>query len=238
MVTLSVRAQLWRTHSCVPCSHSCEHLFARAKHECVRHILCVHLLRTDNGLCGGRRENSQVLANHSRFGVTLLLREQRNRRLTQGSADPEYAAHYLTAAYRESRGAFLVALKDVANAMFGMTKLAESVEANRVSLYRALSEQGNPTLSTFNSIIEALNLEVSFSPRISIAPAGAPKKRQLASTNKRLPNSKKCQKTRRAKAARDLMRRPCLEVSGSKHRMAIRRRRPLARSRPHTPATD
>jgi probable addiction module antidote protein len=99
-------------------------------------------------------------------------------------ADPEYAALYLTAAYRESRGAFLVALKDVANAMFGMTKLAESVEANRVSLYRALSEQGNPTLSTLNSIIEALNLEVSFSPRISIAPAGAPRKTRLPGTKK------------------------------------------------------
>jgi DNA-binding phage protein len=32
------------------------------------------------------------------------------------------------------------------------TELAESVEA-RVSLYRALSEQGNRTLSIFNSII-------------------------------------------------------------------------------------
>jgi probable addiction module antidote protein len=80
-------------------------------------------------------------------------------------ADPEYAAHYLTAAYRESRGAFLVALKDVADVRFGMTKLADNVKANRVSLYRSLSEEGNPTLNTFNSIVEAFNLDVSFSPR-------------------------------------------------------------------------
>jgi probable addiction module antidote protein len=85
-------------------------------------------------------------------------------------ANPEYAAHYVTAAYRESSGAFLIALKDVADARFGMTKLAESVKANRVSLYRALSEAGNPTLSTFNSIIEALNLDVSFSARIPAVP--------------------------------------------------------------------
>ena len=53
-------------------------------------------------------------------------------------ADPDYAAHYVTAAYRESCGAFLVALKDVADARFGMTKLADNVKANRVSLYRCL----------------------------------------------------------------------------------------------------
>jgi probable addiction module antidote protein len=94
-------------------------------------------------------------------------------------ADPDYAAHYLTAAYRESRGAFLVALKDVADARFGMTKLAENVKANRVSLYRALSEGGNPTLSTFNSILEALHLDVSFNPR----PVAASNSRPLKSNN-------------------------------------------------------
>jgi hypothetical protein len=41
--------RLWRTHSCVPCSHSCEHVFSpchktrsheceRGTLECVRHI--------------------------------------------------------------------------------------------------------------------------------------------------------------------------------------------------------
>jgi probable addiction module antidote protein len=97
-------------------------------------------------------------------------------------ADPEYAAQYITAAYRESRGAFLVALKDVADAMFGMSKLAHSVRVNRVSLYRALSESGNPTLSTLNAIVEALKLDVSFRPRITAARTvgNRPKKRKSA----------------------------------------------------------
>jgi hypothetical protein len=37
---------MWRAHSCVPCSHSCEHTFClrpqewgRGTHECVRHRL-------------------------------------------------------------------------------------------------------------------------------------------------------------------------------------------------------
>src|ERR1700721_1956122 len=35
----SARAHSWRTHSCVPCSHSCEHLLSRGwrrSHECER----------------------------------------------------------------------------------------------------------------------------------------------------------------------------------------------------------
>jgi probable addiction module antidote protein len=98
-------------------------------------------------------------------------------------ADPEYAAHYVTGAYRESRGTFLIALKDVADAMFGMSKLAESVKSNRVSLYRALSKGGNPTLSTFTSIIDALNLDVCFSPRIPMARASTRKRRRLSPRN-------------------------------------------------------
>ena len=96
--------------------------------------------------------------------------------LSADLADPEYAAHYVTAAYRESCGAFLIALKDVADARFGMTKLAANVKANRVSLYRSLSEGGNPTLSTFDSIIDALDLDVSFSARIPAAPHAKPLK--------------------------------------------------------------
>jgi hypothetical protein len=44
------------------------------------------------------------------------------------------------------------------------------VDASRVSLYRALSQDGNPTLNTFNSIVASLNLDVSFRPRIATAP--------------------------------------------------------------------
>lgn len=110
-------------------------------------------------------------------------------------SDPEYAALYLTAAYRESRGTFLLALRDVADAIFGMTKLAASVEANRVSLYRTLSQDGNPTLSTLNSILESLSLDVSFSPRVAVAPTGASKKRQPALPNTSGSNSKEAAKT-------------------------------------------
>jgi probable addiction module antidote protein len=54
--------------------------------------------------------------------------------------DPEYAAEYLTAARRESRETFLLALRDVAEAQKGMTKVAPRAGVNRENLYRMLSE--------------------------------------------------------------------------------------------------
>jgi probable addiction module antidote protein len=77
-------------------------------------------------------------------------------------ADAEFAAEYLSAAYADSRGAFLVALRDVAEARKGISKIASVAKLNRESLYRALSESGNPTFCTLGSIWEALQLGVKF----------------------------------------------------------------------------
>jgi probable addiction module antidote protein len=75
--------------------------------------------------------------------------------------NPAYAEQYVKAALRESRKAFLIALKDVADARFGMSKLAEQVVMNRESLYRTLSEQGNPRMSTLQSLVDVLGFELT-----------------------------------------------------------------------------
>lgn len=78
---------------------------------------------------------------------------------------PEFAAEYLSAAYSDSRGAFLVALRDVVEARKGMAKVAAQAKVNRESLYRCLSDAGNPTLSTLNSIWNVLGLDIEFKPK-------------------------------------------------------------------------
>jgi probable addiction module antidote protein len=55
-----------------------------------------------------------------------------------------------------------VALRDVAEARKGISKIASVAKLNRESLYRALSESGNPTFCTLGSIWEALQLGVKF----------------------------------------------------------------------------
>ena len=74
---------------------------------------------------------------------------------------PGYAAKYLTAAAADSTEAFLVALRDVASARSGMTKLATAAEVNRVNLYQMLSESGNPGIRNVRAILDALKLRIT-----------------------------------------------------------------------------
>jgi probable addiction module antidote protein len=76
--------------------------------------------------------------------------------------DPTYAGHYLSAAKKDSTEAFLVALRDVAEARLGVSNIAKKTKLNRESLYRTLSEAGNPTLSTLDAVLGALHIEIEF----------------------------------------------------------------------------
>jgi probable addiction module antidote protein len=72
----------------------------------------------------------------------------------------QYAQLYLEAAAKESQETFLLALRDVAEVQKGMAQLAVEADVNRENLYRALSEDGNPTLSTLTSVLDALGMEL------------------------------------------------------------------------------
>jgi probable addiction module antidote protein len=59
---------------------------------------------------------------------------------------------------------FKKALKDVADAQLGgITALSRDVDLNRQSLYRTLSEDGNPRLNTLVKILDALGLRIAVS---------------------------------------------------------------------------
>lgn len=88
--------------------------------------------------------------------------------LNENLADPNFAAAYLTAAIEDADpSVFLLALKDVANVHGGMAKLAETAGLNRESLYRMLSEDGNPRISSLTAILHALGLKLSIAPEKS-----------------------------------------------------------------------
>jgi probable addiction module antidote protein len=81
--------------------------------------------------------------------------------------NPRFAADYLSAAYVDSQEAFLVALRDVAEAQKGITKVAAGAKLNRENLYRMLSKEGNPRLSTLGSVLNALGMDLSVTPKQS-----------------------------------------------------------------------
>ena len=75
--------------------------------------------------------------------------------------DPAYAAEYLSAAAEDSEETFLLALREVAESR-GMSRVAETSELNREGLYRMLSEEGNPRLSSLWALLDAFGLKLAF----------------------------------------------------------------------------
>ena len=81
--------------------------------------------------------------------------------LLQDLAAPAEAAAYLDAALEEgSQEAFLMALRDVAEA-HGMSGVAQGADLNRESMYRMLSKRGNPRLSSLAALLEELGLKLT-----------------------------------------------------------------------------
>jgi len=75
-------------------------------------------------------------------------------------SDPEIAAGFLNASLDESVEVFLSALGKVAQAN-RMSKVAKDSGVQRETLYRSLSERGNPTLDTLTGVLSALDLRIS-----------------------------------------------------------------------------
>lgn len=79
--------------------------------------------------------------------------------------DPEHVAAYLNAAAKESQDVFMLALRDVAE-VYKISRVAFAAGVNRETLYRTLSARGNPTLTTLDSILEAVGIERYYRARV------------------------------------------------------------------------
>lgn len=76
----------------------------------------------------------------------------------------EDIAYYLSAVLEDDDPALLnVALGDIARAR-GMTDIARRAGVSRESLYRSLSEDGNPSAATLLKIISALGVQLHARP--------------------------------------------------------------------------
>jgi probable addiction module antidote protein len=59
---------------------------------------------------------------------------------------------------------FLTALRDVAEAKGGITRLAEKTRLNRQNLYKTLSAKGDPKLNTIETVLHGLGYRLSVVP--------------------------------------------------------------------------
>ena len=83
--------------------------------------------------------------------------------LLESLVDASEAAAYLNAALEDGDNeVFLLALRNVADARLGgMSKLANATGLNRESLYRMLSDNGNPELNSLSRLLQALGLKLA-----------------------------------------------------------------------------
>ena len=78
--------------------------------------------------------------------------------------NPEYAAGYLSDCAIEGHDAFLIGLRNVAEALGGLGQLATETELDRKGLYNMLDEGGNPRLSSLFTVLDAVGMQFQCVP--------------------------------------------------------------------------
>lgn len=82
-------------------------------------------------------------------------------------ADPEVAVAYIRGCLKETGPArsrlLLRALMNVARAQ-GISSLAKGSESRRRLIYKALADNGNPSITTIESILNAMGLAIDVRP--------------------------------------------------------------------------
>ena len=82
--------------------------------------------------------------------------------LIKALRDPREAVEYLNSALEDGDPeGFLLALRNVAEAQGGVAQLAEAAKLNRESLYRMLSDRGNPEFRSLDALLHALGFRLA-----------------------------------------------------------------------------
>ncbi|MFV2069232.1 MAG: addiction module antidote protein [Pirellulales bacterium] len=78
--------------------------------------------------------------------------------------DPTYIAGYLSACLDEGEDVFLIGLREVAQALGGISELAAHTNLDRKHLYKMLSEEGNPTFASISVVLQSLGMHLQCVP--------------------------------------------------------------------------
>jgi probable addiction module antidote protein len=77
-------------------------------------------------------------------------------------ADPAYALALLNSILEDGeQGELLIVLRQMAKAFGGMQAIAEKANLNTTQLYRTLSQEGNPELSSLSAILKAMGFRLA-----------------------------------------------------------------------------
>jgi probable addiction module antidote protein len=80
-------------------------------------------------------------------------------------ADPTYAAAMLNSILADGdQGELLIALRQITAAFGGVSTVAQKAHLNQTQLYRTLSAEGNPALSTLTAVLKVMDLRLAVEP--------------------------------------------------------------------------
>ena len=80
-------------------------------------------------------------------------------------ADPDLAAEYLNSVLTDGDETdLMLALRSLSKAYGGVQEVARQAEVNALTLYRTISEQGNPELKTLSAILRAKGMRLAAQP--------------------------------------------------------------------------
>lgn len=76
--------------------------------------------------------------------------------------DPAYAVQLLNSILEDGdQSELLIALRQMTKVFGGVQAVAEQAHLNPTQLYRTLSPEGNPALSSFSAILKAMGLRLA-----------------------------------------------------------------------------
>jgi len=79
--------------------------------------------------------------------------------------DPAYAVYLLNDILKEGDpGELLIALRQMSKAFGGVGEIAKQAQLNGSTLYRTLSKQGNPQVSTLSAVLRTMGLRLAVQP--------------------------------------------------------------------------
>jgi probable addiction module antidote protein len=77
-------------------------------------------------------------------------------------SDPTYALELLNNILEDGeQGELLIVLRQMTKAFGGMQSIAEKANLNTTQLYRTLSQEGNPALSSLTAILKAMGFRLA-----------------------------------------------------------------------------
>ena len=79
--------------------------------------------------------------------------------------DPVFAAEYLNAILVDGDETdLMLALRTLSKAFGGLQEVARNAEINANTIYRTLSEKGNPEIKTLSAILKAMGMRLAIQP--------------------------------------------------------------------------